>query len=209
LLTGPNQADGWDPAHAPDIEKHNADVVNLGYVLNVIEDPAERLSTLAHAWSLTKRLLVVSAMVRGTPIAGTTVGFQDGVLASRNTFQKYFEQQELQQLLEDALERVAVPVALGIFYVFRDTSEQQAFLQARSRRHIDWDNVRLGFDRPQPRERKARVPRIDLFDAHVDLAEPRLPGGKQPPTETELLAVAGGGARGCADVLRHIQSRHG
>ena len=136
--------------HAPDIEKHEADVVNLGYVLNVIEDPAERLSTLAHAWALTKRLLVVSAMVRGTPIAGTTVGLQDGVLTSRNTFQKYFEQQELQQHLEDALERVAVPVALGIFYVFRDMTEQQSFLQARSRRHIDWDNVRLGFDSPNP-----------------------------------------------------------
>ena len=99
------QADGWDPVHAPDNEEHDADVVNLGYVLNVIEDPAERLSTLAHAWSLTKRLLVVSAMVRGTPIAGSTVGLQDGVLTSRNTFQKYFEQQELQQHLEDALER--------------------------------------------------------------------------------------------------------
>ena len=82
------QADGWDPVHAPDVERHEADVVNLGYVLNVIEDPAERLSTLAHAWALAKRLLVVSAMVRGDSETRNSVGFQDGVLTSRNTFQK-------------------------------------------------------------------------------------------------------------------------
>jgi len=32
---------GWDPVHAPDGPQADADVVNLGYVLNVIEDPAE------------------------------------------------------------------------------------------------------------------------------------------------------------------------
>jgi hypothetical protein len=32
-----------------------ADVVNLGFVLNVIEDPRERTETLKAAWSLHKR----------------------------------------------------------------------------------------------------------------------------------------------------------
>jgi hypothetical protein len=49
-------AEGWDPVHAPESEKRLADVVNLGYVLNVIEDPAERLETLLDAWGLAKRL---------------------------------------------------------------------------------------------------------------------------------------------------------
>src|SRR5205085_10711623 len=65
-------------------------------------------------------------------------------------FQKYFEQQELQQYLEDALETTAVPVALGVFYVFRDPAEQQDFLSARSRRIIDWTQIsaRLGLGGP-------------------------------------------------------------
>ena len=49
--------------HAPSGNRRAADVVNLGYVLNVIEDPAERQETLASAWSLARRLLVVSALI--------------------------------------------------------------------------------------------------------------------------------------------------
>lgn len=52
------EAGGWDPVHAPSGERIQADVVNLGYVLNVIEDPAERIETLVSAWKLTRRLLV-------------------------------------------------------------------------------------------------------------------------------------------------------
>ena len=41
---------GWDPAFFPDEERSPADVVNLGYVVNVIADPAERVVVLAAAW---------------------------------------------------------------------------------------------------------------------------------------------------------------
>src|SRR5215472_16399090 len=54
---------GWDPAYRPDAPRCQADVVNLGYVLNVIEDPAERAATLRQAWQLCRRLLVASAQV--------------------------------------------------------------------------------------------------------------------------------------------------
>ncbi|GAG23848.1 unnamed protein product, partial [marine sediment metagenome] len=53
--------DGWDPAHRANATKRIADVVNLGYVVNVIEDPRERIDTLKEAWRLTAKLLVVSA----------------------------------------------------------------------------------------------------------------------------------------------------
>ena len=33
---------GWDPAFFPDEERSPADVVNLGYVVNVIEEPRRR-----------------------------------------------------------------------------------------------------------------------------------------------------------------------
>src|SRR5947207_1773642 len=44
-------ASGWDPTHRPTVPLREADVVNLGYVVNVIEDPDERVEVLQEAWS--------------------------------------------------------------------------------------------------------------------------------------------------------------
>src|SRR5581483_3644824 len=54
---------GWDPAFRPDAPKQEADVVNLGYVINVIENPEERAATLRAAWGLCRQVLAVSAQV--------------------------------------------------------------------------------------------------------------------------------------------------
>src|SRR5262245_50442809 len=54
-------AAGWDPAHYPEGELRPSDVVNLGYVVNVIENPAERVQVLRRAWDLTRNVLVVAA----------------------------------------------------------------------------------------------------------------------------------------------------
>ena len=51
---------GWDPAYRPDGELRPADIVNLGFFINVIEDPTERAQALAHAWALTRKVLVVA-----------------------------------------------------------------------------------------------------------------------------------------------------
>src|SRR5579871_721939 len=51
------QAAGWDPHYRPDTPIASADVVNLGYVLNVIEDPSERTATLHRAFALAKKVL--------------------------------------------------------------------------------------------------------------------------------------------------------
>jgi DNA phosphorothioation-associated putative methyltransferase len=56
-------ASGWDPAFRPDAPRTPAEIVNLGYVLNVIEDPQERAAVLASAWGLATRLLAVAARV--------------------------------------------------------------------------------------------------------------------------------------------------
>src|SRR4051794_10996795 len=44
------EASGWDPAHHPYSPRTQAQVVNLGYVVNVIEDPSERAAVLREAW---------------------------------------------------------------------------------------------------------------------------------------------------------------
>src|SRR5689334_23165569 len=45
-------AHGWDPKHAPQAPLVVAKVVNLGYVVNVIERATERRDALLRAWSL-------------------------------------------------------------------------------------------------------------------------------------------------------------
>lgn len=188
LLALGHQADGWDPVHRPEAPKRKAAIVNFGYVLNVIEDPAERLETLVSAYGLAERVLVVSALINETVDTDTAVPYQDGVLTNRNTFQKYFEQQELQQYIEDALEVTAVPVGLGIFYVFRDPVEEQEFLQRRNRRVIDWNQIRLKTGLSYREERPRRV-RVDPFEQHAELLEAywsRMLELARPPTPFEF-----------------------
>lgn len=159
-------AEGWDPVHRPEVPRREADIVNMGYVLNVIEDPAERLEALVDAYRHARRLLVVSGLIQETVETDRAAQYRDGIVTKRNTFQKFFEQQELQQYIEDALDSTAVPVALGIFYVFRNPTDQQDFLSARSRRAIDWTqiSVRLGLGGP-------RTMWKSLYDAHKELLD--------------------------------------
>jgi len=44
------ESSGWDPTHRPSAIQTKADVVNLGYVINVIENQNERKEVLAQAY---------------------------------------------------------------------------------------------------------------------------------------------------------------
>lgn len=160
-------ASGWDPVHAPGQSKQASDVVNLGYVLNVIEDPAERVDVLLRAWALAGRLLVVSTLVRGQEEYTNVRCFGDGVLTSRATFQKYFEPTELQALVEDTLQIDAVPVAMGIYFVFRQAEDMQDFLSIRAKRSIDWESLsrRLSLFKPSRPCRDPYADHKELLDA--------------------------------------------
>jgi DNA phosphorothioation-associated putative methyltransferase len=125
---------GWDPAYRPDATRSEADVVNLGYVLNVIEDQVERSATLRRAWGLCRQLLVVSAQILMAGRGKEPVEFGDGVLTGRGTFQKFFEQSELKTYLETQLGTEAIPAGIGTFYLFKDEARQQQFLANRFRR---------------------------------------------------------------------------
>lgn len=157
---------GWDPVHAPDGVKQVADVVNLGFILNVIEDPAERVEALVDAWQHAQRSLLVSTLISGQEAYDDIQAFGDGVLTSRNTFQKYFEPAEIQALIEDTLHSEAVPVGLGIYLVFRNTADLHDFLASRSRRFIDWESLsrKLGLLRALKAKR-------DPYDTHRELLD--------------------------------------
>lgn len=132
---------GWDPNFRPDADIVEADLVNIGFVINVIEDIDERIEALQKAHALAKSLLVVSAMVAGEATISRFTPYKDGILTSKNTFQKYYSQSELQSFIERTLEVDAIAVAPGVFYIFRDPVEQQNYLSARQRRHREWNHL--------------------------------------------------------------------
>jgi len=126
-------ASGWDPHFAPGHARQEAEVVNLGFVLNVIEDPAERADALRDAWRLSTRVLVASAMIVGAVPVDGLEPFGDGYLTTRGTFQKYFQQAELKAFLAQVSGVEPVALAPGIFALFRSPEDEQEFLLERRR----------------------------------------------------------------------------
>lgn len=147
--------------------KRTAHLVNLGFVINVIENLDERIEALRGAFALAEEMLVVSAMLTNQDVVrGTAYG--DGVLTSRNTFQKYYSQGELRQFIAEVLHEEPLPVGPGIFYVFKDKDAEQRFMYGRleNRRNI----LRLSrLSRPE------KAPRVDRaqakYEQHKEILE--------------------------------------
>ncbi|EGQ8902405.1 DNA phosphorothioation-associated putative methyltransferase [Vibrio parahaemolyticus] len=144
---------GWDPVFSPDNDKVNSDIVNLGFVLNVIEDQDERLEALLSAWELANKILVVSVMLANDSYIAQFQPYKDGVITTRNTFQKYYAQSEFKGYLERSLQEDAIAVAPGIFYIFKDKLEEQRYLQSKYQRHHTWHQLTS----PQPIESKDKA----------------------------------------------------
>jgi DNA phosphorothioation-associated putative methyltransferase len=187
---------GWDPVHRPQTDPTPADVVNLGYVINVIENPQERGETLRRAWDLTRGILVVGAQGEFAAANKELPSFNDGVLTSRGTFQKYYSQAELKAYIERQLETDAVPAAPGVFYVFRTEDLKQQYLANRFRRQAS---------APQPRISEA------LFEEHRDVLNPfiaalarlgRMPAEDELPEASQIIARLGSLKRAFAVVQR-------
>ncbi len=125
------EADGWDPYYQPDNPKQSADIVNLGYIINVIEDLSERREALIQAWQLTNKVLIVAAQVLIDDRRRGLMVYSDGIITNRNTFQKYYEQEELKIYIEQVLQVEAIPAGLGIYFVFRNEEEKEIFRASR------------------------------------------------------------------------------
>lgn len=125
-------ATGWDPFHRPKTQRTRADACYLGFVLNVIEHPEERAEVLRQAWSLASDVLVVGALVtvdaRGL---GAALPFGDGVVTRIGTFQKYFDQRELENLIRSAVGADPIALGMGAFAVFRDPARASEVLARR------------------------------------------------------------------------------
>jgi DNA phosphorothioation-associated putative methyltransferase len=147
---------GWDPVFAPNQPLEEADVVNLGYVINVIESPQERAETLQKAWNLALTALVVAARLDWEARGVASQPVADGIVTTRGTFQKFYTQYELKSWIESILECGAHAAAPGVFYVFRNPADAES-LRARQVR------------RPSaaPRQSMSRL----LYEQHNDLLQ--------------------------------------
>jgi DNA phosphorothioation-associated putative methyltransferase len=155
---------GWDPNFLPDAEKVNSELVNIGFVINVIENRNERIEALQGAWKLTDKLMVASAMLANESYLAQFTTYKDGIITSRNTFQKYFAQSELKLFIELSLDEQAIAVAPGIYFIFKDKCLEQEFLQNRHRRKHSWDH------KSQPIDVKEATTKL-LFTKHNELFE--------------------------------------
>lgn len=144
---------GWDPNFKPDFDKVSSDIVNLGFVLNVIEDQDERLDALLGAWELTDKLLVISVMLANEKYIAQFTPYKDGVITSRNTFQKYYAQSEIKGYIERCLQEDTIAVAPGIFYIFKNKLEEQQYLQSKFKRQHSWKQLTS----PEPIEAKDKA----------------------------------------------------
>jgi len=177
LIENGIQAAGWDPYFRPDGERYIADTVNLGFVVNVIDDLDERIQALRGAYALTRGVLAVAAMLAGQqPPDGCP--HRDGFITSRNTFQKYFTQLQLRDFIEHVLDEVAIAAGPGVFFVFKDKMLEQRFLRQRYGERTPHDERRwtVPARAPQPaRERVVRGPKLSrtetLAKAHRALLE--------------------------------------
>lgn len=197
------KAIGWDPVYRPHTPHARSGIVNLGYVVNVIDDFTERCNVLRRAWDLAEQVLIVSARLGvGGRAPQDGVSFSDGCLTNRGTFQKFFEQHELRDWISHTLGASPVPAAPGVFYVFRDEQDRSGFIATQFRRRS-----------AAPRLTKS----AELFSAHKELLSPltqfvtdrgRLPFDDELATTTSILRAFGSLRKAFRVVLTVTDNAH-
>jgi DNA phosphorothioation-associated putative methyltransferase len=204
------RATGWDPAFRPNAAKTSAAVVNLGYVLNVIEETAERIAALRAAFALAERTLIVSTLAAGQETDAHSRPYRDGFLTKAHTFQKFYAPGELESLIEQTLDAEASTLGLGMCVVFKNADDAELFEASRSRRRIDWSDIstQLRFSAPTALERR----NVDRYDLHKELFDQfwqtlldlgRAPEAGEFDRLSEVKKVGGGLNRAVALVVSH------
>jgi DNA phosphorothioation-associated putative methyltransferase len=201
-----HKADGWDPNHRPDVTPQRAAVVNLGYVLNVIEDPRERAHALKQAWQLSTRALIIAVRTADEArFVANGTSHADGVVTGANTFQKFFTQAEARSYIDELLAVQSVPIGPGIFVAFTNEATEQ-----------EWLDNRAVLRRRVRRLRRIVEPRKTLrdhaYDQHRDILHPleefiaergRLPAGDEHEWAQPIIDTFGSLPR-AFQVLRHV-----
>ncbi|MFI6448832.1 DNA phosphorothioation-associated putative methyltransferase [Kitasatospora sp. NPDC050543] len=188
---------GWDPFYQPNVRLEPAPVVLLTYVLNVIEDPAERRRTLQHAWELAGTVLVVSARLTWEKSKVNGEQFGDGLLTRRKTFQHLYGASELRAYVEEVTGVRAVSASPGIVYTFKNDTARLSYLARRIIADDQWlassdttSAITALIDHVERRGRPPRLEEMPLTTAqllgHLRPAEiHRLVRASADPTKVE------------------------
>ncbi|MGW0660103.1 DNA phosphorothioation-associated putative methyltransferase [Streptodolium elevatio] len=156
---------GWDPYYSPEAPLAPSDVVLLTYVLNVIEDAAERRQTLKQAWELATTVLIVSARLTWEKSKVRGQEFGDGLLTGRKTFQHLFGSSELRKYVEEVTHTRCVSAAPGIVYAFKDDAARLGYLAHRIVPDAEWlaseDTTSAIASLVDYVERRGRPPRVE------------------------------------------------
>lgn len=190
-------AGGWDPAFAPEHALVEADLVNLGFVVNVIERADERADALRAAWRLARKTLVVAARLEWEARSLNGRAHADGLVTGKGTFQKLYRQEELREWIASTLGARSIAAAPGVFYIFRDDAEAQRYLARRVR-------TRSTLSMPEVSEQLYQANR-ELFDEIVEffVMRGRVPREQEVPSAQQIRERLGGIGRAFA-VLRRV-----
>jgi DNA phosphorothioation-associated putative methyltransferase len=157
---------GWDPYHRPDGDLETRDIVNLGFVINVIEDRNERADALQRAFKLARKLLVISAMIATEKHISKFERYRDGVITSHNTFQKYFTQDELREYIEETICHKPISLGQGVFAIFRDDDLANSYLESKYKRKHSWNRargIRLTKEKKIQNKIEANLPLLEAY----------------------------------------------
>ena len=116
--------------------------------------------------------VLIDERVRGV------IAYGDGIITSRNTFQKYYEQEELKAYIDQVLSVDSIPVALGIYFVFRDEAQAEAFRASRWRSRAKAPQIRLKVSKFEEYRERLQP----LMDFYTDRG--RLPSADELSTDT-------------------------
>ncbi|MEN8636687.1 DNA phosphorothioation-associated putative methyltransferase [Pseudoalteromonas distincta] len=131
----------WDPVHRPNGCKQNSDIVNLGFVLNVIESVHERTETLKNAYQYTNQLLLVSVMLANEAKQEHFKQYKDGVITKWNTFQKYYSQAQIRAYIEQTLNVKTMAFGQGIIAIFKCPQLEEAHHLELQFQNYDWQHI--------------------------------------------------------------------
>ena len=183
---------GWDPYHKKSGVKRHADVVNLGFVLNVIENISERIETLKEAYSYSNKLLVISVMLEAEANYVSGQPFGDGFKSSTGTFQKFYDNKEALEFIYSSLGRQAVPVGAGTYFIFRNDQDELAFLEQRSSSRISIEDI-TKWALPSDKNQRIYERHKDLFRNFWTeaLKKGRLPRKNETSIAEEITSTIG------------------
>ncbi|HDY91003.1 MAG TPA: DNA phosphorothioation-associated putative methyltransferase [Pseudoalteromonas sp.] len=155
----------WDPVHRPNGCKQNSDIVNLGFVLNVIENVHERTETLKNAYQCTNQLLLVSVMLANEAKQEHFKQYKDGVITKWNTFQKYYSQAQIRAYIEQTLNVKTMAFGQGIIAIFKCPQLEEAHHLELQFQNYNWQHI----TQKAPLKALPKAQQKTLFEKHQTL----------------------------------------